>query len=379
MRRWTMWLALLCGGCLGQCGAVEDTGPACEQGAGDVTLRSFEKYGSAAWDGVGFGFSAPDCGYPMLYGDERVSIQLRGGEEVYLEPVEGCMQRWVAPEGLPAGEYGLLTVHDVDYGPEGIRDVLLDFEGDVVIGDYGRDPAFSTEGLAGKAFELDPDSIWECSGLGPVLQHLVEGLWIELLEVQGDQVRLRALQELEDGTACVYLEDTAELSATGELRWSQEHLDLATDPAIETWDLSLRLGLDAEALEAAGVEFRGTMDVVNLVVDWGLDSGEVGNWERTCQALASVNVPCGACPEGDTESCVSFDTFGGSARLRELPFDTTDLPDCTASLDTGRLSCDLGCSAASRRQLPLALLGLLGLVALRRRRSTGGEPRGGGS
>jgi hypothetical protein len=360
--RWIVAMALITAGC----GKDEDSGsPRCD-GVGEIGWE-VRALGPAPWDALQVELDPPACGYPFLDGDEALSVLAEDGTETLLERDLACNEdHWVGPGGLEPGRYVELVVHEVDHGPEGLSDVHYPF--DRVVGSFGREPDFDAEGLAGQAFVVDPDSVGDCTGTLQLTVDLLPGeLWVQITEVDAAQVAFVAVQALPDGEACVYLEDRAELSPTGELWWSRDALDLATDPLLPASDLSLHLGFDA-GYQVAGMELGGTLDLIHLT---GMQGDEPLYWEDYCELTASLGMPCGACPGGERSSCVRLDYLAVQARPAEMPWDPSTLPDCQVALETDLPSCDLGCSAMPRPQWALAVLGLAGIALQRRRRREG--------
>jgi len=371
--RWTSMLMamVLCGGCLGQCGVSEDTGEPCAVAA-DLYIARYRSIGEAPWDGVNFELREPDCEAGVLAADPAVSLARVDDELFPVVPTDDCSARWVGQDELPEGIYDQVVVHDVDHGTEGVQDLTFPLETAHVVGNQGRDPAFSPDGLAGKAFRLDADTIQSCDeAVALVGATLLPGpAWFEILGVKGEQLTFRMIQELDDYAlpACVYLEDQGTLSVTGEFTWQRDQLALATDPAIESWDLAMRMGLDASATEVAGLELGATIDLVNVVMDDPPDSGAEVTWEDSCALLSGFGLDCEPCEHSDLESCLALHFYGAQASLVELPYDTKNLPDCEVALDLPSNSCELSCSTSSPRHLSALFLGLLGLVLVRRRR-----------
>jgi hypothetical protein len=370
--RWTPVMLLMCGGWLAGCGTPEDTGIECE-GQHDMYLHGYESLGTASWDGVAFDLRSRECGYPDLTGEEAVSIVDADGQTFELEPMDACSDRWVAPDGLPQGSYVSVFAHDVDHGPEGVRDVELPLPLAHRVDGWGLHEDFDASELEGKAFLLDIETVRGCSAAADLLPvYLPDRVWLELTEVDGEQVRFRLVQELDRDNhhACVYLEDEANLSATGELLWERDQLDLAMDPAVESWDNSLRLGLSANAEGAAGLELTATVDLLNVVAvnTNASDTAEEPTWEDTCDLLRGFGIDCEACPGSGRESCLDLRFFAAEAPLDDMPYDSDPLISCEVEMDLEYEGCDLGCSATPRRQLPWLVLGFMGLIGLRRRR-----------
>lgn len=370
--KWTPVMLLMCGGCLADCGAVEDTGIECE-GQHDMYLSHYESLGTASWDGVNFELRSRECGYPDLYGDESVSIVDADGQAFALEPVDACLERWVAPDGLPPGSYHSVIAHDIDHGPEGVMDVEIPLPEPHQVDSWGQHEGFDPGDLEGKAFLLDVESVRSCPAAAELLvDYLPERVWLELTEVDGDQVRFRMVQELDRDNhhACIYLEDVATLSATGQLLWERDQLDLAMEPAVQSWNNSLRMGFDAAGEASAGLELSATVDLLNVIAvnTNASDTAEQPTWEDTCDLLRGFGIDCEACPGSGRESCLDLSFFGAQAPLDAMPYDSDPLISCEVEMDLEYEGCDLGCSATPRRQLALWGLGLAGILLVRRRK-----------
>ena len=370
--RWSIVLAVFYGGCLGDCAGTADSGEFC---GGDPTLQfvSYTSFGEAAWDGLEFELEAGSCGEAKLSGEEEFSLLSGGASEFALVPLDGCARRYVGATELTPGSYDTLVVHDVDHGQGGVRDVSLPLRPSHVVSSVARDHDFDKEALVGKAFRLEIGSEKACAEAAELLTEFVPlDPWLEITSVENGQATFRMIERLDQPElpACVYLEDRADLSETGELTWQRESLPLSTEPAIQAWDLAMRLGFDAAGEQVAGLELGATIDVVNLEMDDddAPDTAPPPTWEDSCELLASWGMPCEPCPESGVESCVDVQFFAARASQDEFPYDGTELPDCDVALDIPYLGCGWSCSATSRQRTPLVLLGLLGLLQVWRRR-----------
>jgi hypothetical protein len=366
LTRWTWLLLPLCVGC--SCTSKGDTAAPC--GEEPILLSGYDAVGSAPWDGIEVILNTTCAAAGELTGSEAVSLLDQSGRAWPIQPVDRCGRRWDAPGGLAAGEYETLVIEGIDTIDGRDQDLAIALPTPHSVQPYGLDTAFSTAGLEGKAFRLDPTTVHECHGVGELLGQLLPGpAWIEFLAVEGEQVDFRLIQQLDDGPieACRYLEDRAGISSTGEIAWTAERLDLATEPSIEGSNLSLHLGLDALAERAAGIELGATIDLIDLAVRFEDDTG-VASWETTCELMSRVGLPCETCETTGLESCVWLQFYAAEAELVELDLSDDPLPDCQITLTTELPSCDLGCSSIPRRQLPWLGLSVLGALLYGRRR-----------
>ncbi len=355
-------LGLLCVGCADGCEKEDTAVPRCER-VYDVEFTA-TPLGSAPWDVIDFDLDAEQCGYPDITDEEHFSIVAEDGTVSPLERVTLCNgNEYLAGEApLEPGRYLELIAHDVDFGPDGSADVALAIDHEV--GTYGVDPDLEASGLAGRSFRLQrPMEL--CGYLGDLVDGLFPGeVWIELTEVDGEDVDFRLIQQFDGGEACLYLEDSATVSASGDFLWETDALELASEPQLDAYDLSLRLGFDA-AYEIGG----GELDVqVDLAEMRGTQGDEELYWEDFCDSTAGFGIPCVECAVGGLDSCANFVFHGVYGSPATPPFDGSQLEDCEVFLQTEYPSCDFGCSAAPRRQVPLIILGVLGLALARRRR-----------
>lgn len=361
MRRSAVIL-LLATGCLEQA----DTGWWTE-GEADPALHldELEWFGLAPWDGLHLEWDPIPSGPTS---DCSVWLRHEDGEWVHLPPRERCAGRYGPIAGLPLGRYDQLALRRGSFPVLGNLNQRWDIEGYLeALQPWGRDQAFDATLLEGAAFLVSDSSLQACPdqlGKEILLDMLPGVVWLEIVEVNQGSARFRLIQGLGDGPqdACVYLEDQASLSPTGELLWKETELALASDPPLDAYNLTLRAGFEPNASYAGGLELSGVLDMVGLE-----GQGDLGTWQETCELLASFGEPCEPCPYNARESCWRVDYFAGTATREELPYDASQLQACEVMLDLEYPDCNFGCSSAPRRKTALALLGFLALVTLRRR------------
>ncbi len=361
--------ALLGAGCLGVFGGAQDTAePPCVA-QDELRWRGELLDVPTAWDPIFLTLDTPDCGYPFFVGDEAYSIVDPDGTLTPLVPCDWgdrdeCL---VGETPLEPGVHTGVVAHRVFLGAEGVKDVQAETTYEVF--DHGRVPDFDAAGLAGQAVLLErPLRI--SRGAGEMLErYMVGDVWLEIIAVGDGSADFRLIQGLEDDAACVYLEARADLSETGELWWETDEIDLATTPPLPAYDMSLHLGFNAD-YEVAGLELMTMLDLVNLTGMSGEPPDEEPlDWEDYCNTAAAFGQLCEACPQGELESCIPVEFYANRGSPAPLPWDSDTLPACDVVLDTDLPSCDWGCSAAPRHQVPLVLLGLLGVALVRRRRA----------
>ncbi|MFH1467659.1 MAG: hypothetical protein ABIO70_24955 [Pseudomonadota bacterium] len=369
-------LPVLCCGCLATCEEPDplDTGLPCDADAPPLLVADLQ-IGPAPWDGVRAELEPNACGLPVLTGGEPRALRRQDGTLALLAPTPHCWNRWVAEDELATGNWEDLLVEELDYGAADPREAILTPADPVVIEPFGMDAGFSAEDLAGRAFVLAPETLSECSGLGPSVAEALAGpLWLQVVSSGGGEAHFRLLQQLGSGErdGCVYLDDVASLSATGALRWEAEHLPLATEPEVQAWNLSILAGFDAAGERAAGVELTALVDLVAVTARtaWQPDTAAPLTWVELCETFALVGNPCEVCPGGDQASCAWLRFYGAQAAAETLPLDAAALAPCLVDLGEELPGCGSGCATAGGPRTVTLLLGAASLL-LRRRRVRG--------
>ncbi len=329
--------------------------------------------GPAPWDGVYVEIDVESCGHDIDF-DASPWVVDELGEPVDLEPVPHCRHRWLPPDDFAPGSYTFQgirapSVGTVDQG-ENIPTDPIPF----VVEPWGRDAAFEPAALEGRSFMVSMEQGLSCTNplLVDFLPGLVEGaLFLEVLQVEGASADIRLVREPieeEDAPACILMTGTADLTATGELSWSYDEIELASEPGIRMTELWLRFGFDAAGEQARGVEGRGIVDLRNMG-----ELEEFDDWQDACNLFASFGMPCEACGDG-LEACLDLDLFQGAALRADRSIDP-ELPPCFITPDIPGFEWDTGwripdCQpicAARRPGAFIAGLWLLALAALIRR------------
>jgi hypothetical protein len=204
-----------------------------------------------------------------------------------------------------------------------------DAGGEVVghYGAWGRDSGFVAEDIVGRWAITVGDLYVSTDAEAWSIKSIVEAyatFTLEVLEAGDGTADIRILADTSDG-ACVVLDDTADLSATGELTWSKERVDVPTEPdPLILYAPTFRLGFDADATEARGGE-------LSVVIDARATSGTDFD---LCDAAGVVGGSCVECEDGE-DVCLGLAGFRWTAtRTEGEPGE--DLPLCGADFsDTG--------------------------------------------
>ncbi|MFT5685156.1 MAG: hypothetical protein ACI8RZ_006105 [Myxococcota bacterium] len=343
---YTRWIALLTLSMIGCRDKVEDTGTTNPE---TNLERTLEVYGQASWD-------------PMV-------AQLEGSEEVLAAEVNGVALQ--TELSTVEGTYGFRD--DLSVGDHAITHPEALTEGALVhtVLPYGRGESFDPESIVGVPFTMDLDSPWipAPDGLGNVMLSLIDGVWLEVVSVDGDEavfeVFTRAAGD-EDYPICRALRAKGTLSATGELTWETAALDIDDDNPLLR-DLSIRGGWLEDASLLGGVE--GTAILHTALISRELVEGEVITQGSTpestvCEYLQGFGTSCYDCL-GDGTYCIDIAFHAGVMS----PWDDSipkDPPSCGIDTeDIGPIKCELPdftCAASF-----FGLLGLTGMLRRRRR------------
>jgi len=194
---------------------------------------------------------------------------------------------------------------------------------------YGCDEDFDGHQLAGRSYAVELGSFAGCGAASALMEIVAgeSGAYLEILDVAGQQaeVRLVWVGDLEDpeDRGCVLAQRSASLQSGGRLEFQVDHLQVSTDPPIEAWDLSLRLGWVASADRAAGLEGQVTVQLADL-------EERLAEYGDPCEISAMLGAECYECPDGSGPSCASMMAFAGQMEAADVEFDDA-LPRCGAS------------------------------------------------
>jgi len=168
-----------------------------------------------------------------------------------------------------------------------------------------------------------------------------------------------------EAQGCSVLQDTADLSPTGELTWAADAFPLGTVPEVDAWDLSLRMGFSADGEEIAGGQLRATVDTTFISASW--DDVDACAVQET-----HGGDPCVPCPNG-SEACAMLGAYG--IRLYRTADEVPDALDpCSLTWADVDTDCS-GCAQVPVGKSPLLALALAGLVGMRRRQAACRRPR----
>jgi len=320
--------------------------------------------GSAPWDPIYVDPTiAPDAAPVVLGGGERVEtapVVIPGvldGTEGYFRPAAplavGDWSLAGASLGRPAEplveESGCVHPAEPRWG-------LVD---PWTVESFGGDPAFDGAALAGTRWNVTAGHVG--GGASPVAALVgMVSLHLEIQAVDLGKATFRLLStDVQTGSECILLVDEAELSPTGELTWSRDRIDVATEPdPTVLYTPSFRLGFAADGERAAGGEAFTTVDARGIFAANDMD----------CSFLDGMGGGCVPCADDGVETCVTAAGFGWTAARVEEPI-VEDLAWCGADLTAEVPEWHLDCGSA-----PTCAgvgLGVVGLAAALRRRRAG--------
>ena len=276
--------------------------------------------------------------------------------EVALSTWDGEIYAWRTADPLSVGE------HTVSSGQaEEVLEILP----------YGASVDFSAEDIVGRYYALELESGWaSLPKSAPLMLQLVEGVWLQIEEVDGEQALLRAIVQLNDNEPCVALRTRGALSSTGELTWGREQLDMEAEQGdIPLWEPALRLGWLPDGSEIGGVEVGGLLKTDLISSELFPQDDESGGPDAICDALVEG---CATCPDGDPY-CVQLQLHAAVAVPAEDDLGFDDLPRCGLDIEEAEpveLDIDIDCGALdfSCAAVGLGLFGLTGAIRRRRRR-----------
>lgn len=195
-------------------------------------------------------------------------------------------------------------------------------------------------------------SPWFAAGVGAGAAPLA--LYVEFDEVAEGRVALRI-----ETDACTVLEDTASLDAGGQLSWSRDRIDAATEPEpLVLYAPSFSIGFAEDGSIAAGGRLRALVDL--RVAEPSVD---------VCTVAAGFGGACIPCPDDGAAECLDVAGLGwvlepvGATTGSPLPWcgvDFTEQGDYDFNLD---IDCETSGSFCA-----LSTLGFCAPLALVRRR-----------
>lgn len=186
-------------------------------------------------------------------------------------------------------------------------------QGDLTIVEpFGRDPTFDATTLVQSRHLLTPALAF--AGASPALGDFVGGvgpLHLEILDTADGNATFRLIAQVYGTTdECVLLQDTAQLSATGEFTWARDRIDAETEPApLTLYSPSIRLGFLGD--RAAGGEVMTLADV----------RATAGTDTDLCDFATLFGTECQPCPDDGNPSCLPVSGFGWTAARVDEPID----------------------------------------------------------
>lgn len=258
----------------------------------------------------------------------------------------------------------------------GEPDIVVPFE----VGPYGVADDFDGDAILGVPWEVSFSDSVDMVGPTDLLLSVLPPLWLvvdELGPPGRDGSRSASFHAVTDGDGgvCRFLQEEGTLSPEGLLTWEKERIEAQTSGApILVQDLELRVGWDPEASEAAGVEFRATVETASI-------ESQIAEPPEICGLLLSIGVPCWDCA-GLGDTCA--ETWFHRGRLvadPDVAWAATDVAPCPFDVGAanGAYSCDLSglenLSLCNGLVLPFVGTGLF-FARRRRARSRAGRELG---
>lgn len=336
----------------------------------EPVLHTFDVWGTAPWDPLemevaegAVSWSQDGCNCESLYESTWEAIPTvhdAAGTAVSMERMDVPTDHdhpWVAEDDYEPGEYTLVGIEGTDYG----------WNESFTVEAYGYDEAFTPADVEGRVYRLDPDSV-RGSIMDAIMGILADDnlYFLEVGEVDGEQVEVRLVWELDDGSddpaVCEMVSGQGTLSETGELWWTIDEVDLTTEPTIPAQDLLLHLGWQAGGEQAGGVHAEMVVDTYDVSVTLSDDDDPY----NVCQMIAGLGgEDCYPCGDQEEPTCTTLALYAATAEVAESSFEE-DLDACGLMFsEDGLSSCSTGVRPRSGG-LALALLVLLGLAGRRR-------------
>lgn len=313
-----------------------------------VVLQTWSPWGYAGWDPQSFQVSpeeAAETAWPVVRDAD-------GGYHPYdrLLSREGHRLGFLPRATLAPGVYDLTRITGVP-APTLRRFRVLP---------YGQDPAFDPAAVIGTFYAVDVDSLRlvEPIGVGSIVLSYLEEAALQIRSVDAEGAHFRIVANVGEDAWCDVLRATGTLSPTGLFTWSQDAIEVPTDPApTHLQELSLRLGFLADGSAAGGVEGGATADL-GVVDSLGGD---------VCGFVQSFGSRCWDCLEDGSDSCLDAAFYAGTLAPADLAL-PDELPSCGVDLEetSEAITCEFEGGLCAFSFVPsLFLVG----AAFRRRRS----------
>lgn len=317
-------------------------------------------WGAAGWD--------PLEAWGSESGVEAAVVLAADGSELPTQAFalpSGEVATWVPSQDLVPGAYTLRAPGDASVT---LAHTVLP---------YGQVEGLEVAGLAGRtwAYDTETGDFSAPDGVGSLFIGQVGGLWLHAEEAAGDEVLFAVvIQGTGDKDPCRVLRLRATVDETGQLWWSQDALDAATEPdPLALSNLFLHGGALEGAVAWGGVEGGLTVETsaLDAMVNADLEPGE-NRWD-TCGLVAGLGVECWDCAE---LGATCLDLVFHAAVFEEVDavaWTLDELPACGADLsEVETPDFDFDCDFSGFSCSVLAF-GLMGGVGWRRRRRRPGE------
>ena len=332
----------------------------------DLSQRELFVSGQAPWDPMRAEVE-PEEGEDYIVAAEVDGEAL--DEELTLPSVGGYA--WRSSAGLEAGEHTITHPEDATISET------------VTVVDYGRQEGFDAKTITGVRYALDLKTVWTAvpAGLGDLLLTFVDGVWLTVEEVDGEEALFVVDVQMEGESVCRALRGWGTLSETGELSWEVPLLELEFDQGnAPLEDLHIRGGWLADGSVLGGAESGATLHTGLLSRYLMAEDTGLADEGALCETLAGFGIDCYDC-DGDGELCADLQIHAGLMYLDEGGLSDepascgVDLEDAQGSgdIDIPPIECEIPDFSCA-----LSFFGLLGLTGwLRRRDPDPASPRHG--
>ena len=331
-----------------------------DSAAPDLTERALLVSGQAPWDPVRATVE-PEEGDDYLVAAEVDGEAL---DEALSYPSVG-EYAWRSSAGLAAGEHTFAHPEDTTISET------------ITVIDYGRQDGFDAKRITGVRYAMDMQSVWAAvpAGLGDLLLDFIDGVWLTVEEVDGEEALFVVDVQLSGESACRALRTRGTLSETGELSWAVPLLELELDQGTAPLEgLHIRGGWLADGSVLGGAESGATLHT-GLLSRY-LMAGDTGlaDEDELCEALANFGIACYDC-SGDGALCADLQIHAGlmapdgSEHSDALMSCGVDLESVESDLNIPPIECkipDFSCA--------VSVFGLVGLTGWLRRRERAPRP-----